>query len=213
MRTALPNLLLLLMVAVLPNFAHAQQSCEGLFADTPTRLHAAQYRKFVHEDFPFTDRLRNPAAIKIQLARLAQTLPQGMYEVMINGFKKDILLVSYDKFMNATIQLANLPAIKTESTPLTRSGGIGSLTRNMTFGVDTAIRLTLAGIELRTSTVRGNEKTLGGLSRSDVRVELNTATGPIQTMTIIEQYSNWSIYRANETSRTTNTRIEIVKRI
>lgn len=213
MRTLLPTFVIVLIVAVLPNFAQAQLSYEAVFAGTLTRLHAAKYKKFVREDAPFSDRLQNTAAIKVQLSRLARALPAGMYEVRINNIEKDVLLVSYDKSMNATIQLAGRPAIRTESTPLTRSGGVGSLTNNMTFGVDSAIRLTANGIEFRTSTVRGNEKTLAGLYRSDVRVALSIANGPIQTMTINELNSNWSVYRPDDASVTTSTRIEIGERI
>ena len=219
MKTAFPTLLLLLLVVVLPNFAHAAMTCEDVFTDIPARLHEAHYKKFVQEDAPFRDRLQNIAAIKVQLGRLAQALPAGMYEVTINDIKKDVMLVSYDKAMNVTIRLASRPLLQSESVPLSRSGrtpstgSLSTIVRNMTFGIDAAIRLSQNGIELRTSTVRGNEKMLTGLNRSDLRTQLNSATGPIQSIVITEQNSNWSVYRQDDVTQTTETRIVIVKRI
>jgi hypothetical protein len=148
------------------------------------------------------------------MRRLRAALPAGQYPVRVDGVL-DLLIVRYDETGAANIRLASRPVYQSEPIPLTKSGQAGlpfnAIARNISYGLDSALQLVNDKLVLTNTVVRGNEKTIMGLDRQDISLEIDLYNGPISTLFINEQVTNWSIYRSvnNVTSR--RTRVELIR--
>ncbi|CAN5697994.1 hypothetical protein BH10BDE1_BH10BDE1_01900 [soil metagenome] len=193
------------LLAILPQFSMAAgDRCSDIFMSDQMRAHEAKYTQFV-DPGPMEGRLGNTAAKAHMLNRLRAILPAGRHDVSFGFMQRGILDVSYDKLGNVTIQLGPR-IIQSGGRALQRGFEPAS---NVSFGIDGRVQL-LADNRLAVSsmTIRGNEKTLAGLDRSDRSIVFDLSKGPSQTIFLTETNTNWSTYRAQNLTTTTETRIE-----
>jgi hypothetical protein len=197
--------LMALVNFALPTRAQANESCSDLFVSSETRVHEQKYRNFVRPG-NLPGRLSNTAAKAVMLGRLRKKLPPGEYDVLLNFMTPAKLFVSYDADGNVTVRLGGRESIQSNGRALRRGFWLAP---NMSYGIDGRVQLLADNrIAVSTTIVRGDEKTLAGLERTDLAIELDLKSIGTPTMTLTETRTNWSIYRTENQSKTTQTRVE-----
>ncbi len=149
---------------ILTSQAHAI-NCEEIF-ETPLRSRPPSAAPFIPNESPL-----NTVGGIAMLMRVRQALPEGKYNVLVNGIEPSVLTVSYSAIDQAEFRLGKVYLGRTESIPLTASD-LPELTGSVS-GRDAWITIENGSIILVNSTYSGSERTYAGLIRRDTALRFN----------------------------------------
>lgn len=186
--------------------AHAQMTCDELFKDFG-------YEDFIGKRETITQGRLHRATSTLMLLRLKQALPEGDYEVRVNGGEStDILTVQYNSDGDVAVFLSKRELGRSKPTPLKRSTDV--ITLGDSFGIETRVQhLPNQHLLLANTVIRGNEHTPEGLSRREIIVDFgNFQNAPVKSLTVSESSEIWW-KKSNSTSarKEPQLRIEIVQ--
>ncbi len=204
-RLFVSRLLVPVFIALFAREVQAQAlSCQNLFK-------AAPYRTILsHSALP--DEVKNPAARWYLLSKLKQRLPNGVYNVEIDGHPA-VLSVSFEPGASPLrMRLGENQLIQSGSVPLSldETGTISGLAaRFQLIPREKPVRELLI---ISNDVIFGDDTKANGLSKREIRVEIDLHADEVTTLKVTEKTTNLLAGRKENPVSTTTSVVKIVSR-